>query len=518
MPPTTPTPSSAPPLAAVAVGAADAAGEADATPLGAAPEPSSRRHAVRVLPGQFEPTRHWYPRALNAQIHPLVAYFMNLSAERVFERYCHLNPHVDRAALESVLTNVPQHFRWAGCDLFHVTSEVGQRQMVLIETNSCPSGQKSMPLLNDAQEQGGYRTLIEQTFVPMLAGKRLPTGGLAVVYDKNLMGSSGYAAAMADAMGEPVFFVEHRRGDPDPPVRYSDGVMEVRESDGAWLPIRAAFRYVTQRPWDRVPLHTKTLILNPVLVCLAGGRNKMVAAKAYDLFNADLDGTGLAIRVPETMWDIDKQEVPLWVKRLGGHAVVKVPYSNAGQGVYTITNQRELDAFMDEPHDYTQFIVQSLVGNYHWSSRTRAGRLYHVGTVPNRKGEIFVADLRMMVHATDAGLRPIALYARRAATPLIPALPAAADSWEMLGTNLSIKRHDGGWDSDVDRLMLVDRKDFNQLGLGLDNLIEAYIQTVLATVAIDRMASTLLTQKGRFRMKLFQSLDADETLIQEILL
>jgi hypothetical protein len=33
---------------------------------------------------------------------------------------------------------------------------------------------------------------------------------------------------------------------------------------------------------------------------------------------------------------------------------VKVPYSNAGQGVYTITNEAELEAMMAEPEMYVQ--------------------------------------------------------------------------------------------------------------------------------------------------------------------
>ena len=51
----------------------------------------------------------------------------------------------------------------------------------------------------------------------------------------------------------------------------------------------------------------------------------------------------------------------------------------------------------------------------------------------------------------------------------------------------------------------------------LDDLIEAYIQTVLSTVAIDKMCKTLYNSKGRFRMKLFTSLNNDATLINEIM-
>ena len=112
--------------------------------------------------------------------------------------------------------------------------------------------------------------------------------------------------------------------------------------------VRAAYRYVTQRPWTRIPVLTRTLILNPVLACLAGGRNKMIASKAYEIFNGTLQGSGLGVRTPETIRDVRHNEIPLWVERFGGHAVVKIPYSNAGQGVYTITSREELDAFIGQ--------------------------------------------------------------------------------------------------------------------------------------------------------------------------
>jgi hypothetical protein len=86
----------------------------------------------------------------------------------------------------------------------------------------------------------------------------------------------------------------------------------------------------------------------------------------------------------------------------------------------------------------------------------------------------------------------------------------------MLGTNLSLKLSDGSWTTDSSRLILMDRKDFNQLGLGIDDLIDAYIQTVLAVIAIDRMSNRLLTGDGTFDYQLFQSLNPDNVLLQEI--
>jgi hypothetical protein len=202
---------------------------------------------------------------------------------------------------------------------------------------------------------------------------------------------------------------------------------------------------------------------------------------------------------------------------MGGFAVVKVPYANAGQGIYTITSPAELKAFMAMAPRYDRFVVQGLVGNSGWSSRSSEGNLYHVGTVPDRRGRIFVADLRMMVGAGPSGFYPVALYARRARKPLVKTLEEGEASWDMLGTNLSVQREDGSWDSESERLLLVDARDYNQLGLGLDNLIEGYLQTVMAMTAIDRMAAGLVTAKGVFRWKLFHSLTPDETLASEMI-
>jgi hypothetical protein len=473
-------------------------------------------YASAVAPESFEPRNHFYSRVLNAQIHPLVSFFLRMSNQRIVNRYCHLNPRVDPEHLTSVLAYTPKYFRWAGADLFCTTTAAGNRRLVVIETNSCPSGNKSMPIPSDDDEQAGYRKLIETAFMPLISKRKAASGGLAVLFDKNYMEASGYAAVIADLTGETVFLTPFPDGAEDPPARFADGLLEVRDEQGQWRPMRAAFRYVTQKPWNRIPIRTRTRVLNPVVTCLSGGRNKLVAMKAYDIYNAELEPSGLQIRTPQTIGDVTKEEVPIWVQRFGGHAVVKVPYSNAGQGVFTIVNQRELERFMEMEDPYDRYVVQSLIGNYVWSSVERAGRFYHVGTIPDRRGHIYVADLRVMVCGGQAGFRPLAVYARRSRKPLPAELDDGDASWDVLGTNLSERQPDGSWGASTDRLLLMDRRDFNTIGIGADDLIEAYIQTVLATIAIDKMTARLLTQKGSLRRGLFRSLDDDSTLLEEI--
>lgn len=469
-----------------------------------------------ITPHNFEAEKHFYPKALNSQLHAMVGHFFYLNHDRIIKRYHHLNPQVDPTVLQEILEYKCKHFMWGGSDLFYVTTEHGNRRMIVLETNSCPSGQKSMPPRTDSDEFRGYRYLLEQCFLPAMKKKRLPKGGLAVIYDKNYMENSGYAETLAELTGENVYLIPHF-DNYDHFIDFENGVMHVHTPNHGRVPIRAAFRYVTQKPWNRIPIETKTMIFNSTLVCLAGGRNKLVASKAYELFNSEIADSGLKIRVPETIREVSKLEIPLWIERFGGFAVIKNPYSNAGQGVYTITNSKELDAFMREEHNYDQFIVQSLIGHYDWSSQSHSGKYYHIGTIPNKKGNIYVADLRMMVYSGNNGFAPCAIYARKAKNPLCEDI-ANKDSWEILGTNLSIKKGENEWDSDTSRLMLMDRKDFNTLGIGSDDLIEAYIQTILSIVAIDKMAERLLNSKGQFRIKLFKSLNKDDSLINEILI
>lgn len=471
-----------------------------------------------IAPGNFEGSNHWYPKALNATIHPMVNFFLNLSKERIITRYCHLHPMVDRRKLLEILDYQCTYFLWGGADLINSTSAGGQRQMVIIENNSCPSGQKSMPLLDDNKEEGSYRLLIERTFLPLLKSRRalsVHKGKVAVLYDKNYMETSGYAAVLADVLDEQVLLVPYFDGVSNEHVKIDQDIIYIRH-DEDWIPLRAVFRYVTQKPWNRFPLNTKTRVLNPIVACLAGGRNKMVAAKAYDIYNTELAQYGLSINTPETIWDVQKAEIPLWVQKMGGQAVIKIPYSNAGQGVYTIINQRELDAFMELDIKYERFIVQSLIGNYNWSSKSSSGKFFHVGTIPTTKGATYVSDLRLMVSTTSEGIRPLCVYSRRAQVPLADTLTEGNASWDMLGTNLSIKEGENEWSADTNRLLLMDRRDFNRLGLGLDDLLEAYIQTVLSTIAIDKMCKQLYNSKGKFRMRLFKSLNNDQTLLKEI--
>jgi hypothetical protein len=122
---------------------------------------------------------------------------------------------------------------------------------------------------------------------------------------------------------------------------------------------------------------------------------------------------------------------------------------------------------------------------------------YHVGTIPDNKGRSFAFDLRLMMHATEEGMRPLAVYSRRSRFPLNTPLPEDMNSWEVYGTNLSVKGEDG-WTYADERLMLFDVRNFGQLGLGIDEMIKGFVQSIMGVYAIDQNARKTFGDKPSF--------------------
>ena len=114
-----------------------------------------------------------------------------------------------------------------------------------------------MPLRDEHDDLGGYRRLIERTLKPVVekhCANTFSEGHLAVVYDKNEMEAGGYAKVIADVFNENVLLVTlYEKDAADPAIQWRDGIMYARTDENKWLPVRCAFRYVTQRPWSRFP-------------------------------------------------------------------------------------------------------------------------------------------------------------------------------------------------------------------------------------------------------------------------
>ncbi|KRZ93196.1 Chromosome transmission fidelity protein 18 -like protein [Trichinella sp. T8] len=475
---------------------------------------------IEIIEPNHEATarEHFYPEVINAKLHPVVRELMNLSNEEIARRYCLQHPEVDHNVLLQIMKTSSKYYRWAGADLIRTVNLNGEERMAVIEMNSCPSGNKSVPFLDWGYQ--GYRRVMEHAFLPYLNDANLPAGGcLAVLYDveKQRKESYAYAMMLAQLTNETVYLVNVGFEPNLPPyMRWTvDGVCELEVSTGQWVVVRALFRYVTRKPWLKLPLISKTLVMNPVIACVAGGRNKLVAAKAYQRFNELHQASGLKIHVPYTVTDVTLEGIQEYAVKMNHQLVVKVPYSNCGVGVFTITCEAELQRFMETAHTYDKYIVQGIISHPAWRKSGCPNQLFHVGCRPSFDPDNrYVADLRFMVCAGPAGWMPVAIYCRRAAEPLTAHCPPGR-SWDILGTNLSTGA-DGTSGTDTSRLILVDDRNFGDMQLGLDQLVECYVQTVLAASAVDAQCQRLLPERSRFDLSLFLELDNDKSFISEV--
>jgi hypothetical protein len=118
----------------------------------------------------------------------------------------------------------------------------------------------------------------------------------------------------------------------------------------------------------------------------------------------------------------------------------------------------------------------------------------------------------MMVCSGPRGFTPLSAYARRAPEPL----GSNARASRRLRTNLSYKDPSGGWGNDTSRLIPLGEDQFGSLGLGLEDMVDAYIQTVLSVVAIEQMSESLVDGQGNFAVERFQALNGDLSLMREI--
>ncbi|CAG8646447.1 4156_t:CDS:2, partial [Ambispora gerdemannii] len=432
----------------------------------------------------------------------------------------------------------PKFLRWAGkdphfinilhgalhsepelpTDLFNDVDSSGKQHMIIIETNSTSAGLCQMPAVWSIDPMGIYKSVIESAFNDILEKADPLLGGLAVVHYTNVMESSGYAAALAEVAKEKVWLVTWKFDDPNPPLKWLHQILYIRDANGEWHSIRACFRMGMKTPWIVYPLITRTLVMNPVVTCLAGGRNKMMASRAYELFNEELSGSGLTVKYPKTLCNLKKAEIPTQIKQMGGHAVIKSPYSSVGSGVYTITNSKELQNFLDEKHHYDNFLLQSLVGNISWYKTLQPEQYYITGSNPGVFEDNYLIDFRMVLSGCKKGFRPVCVYARRARTPLVEDYRdlSALNSWDMLGITLTVPDSTGKLIKEIDRLIPLDKKTFDQAKIDIDDLVDAYVQSFLATIAIDKMSSRLIRDDKEFNYALFKEMNPDPMLLREI--
>jgi hypothetical protein len=455
-------------------------------------------HARLFNRGDVDPAEGYYPFIRQARAHPVVDEFFTCSQAELIERFCSLHPAASREALRSLLATRCSHFFWAGCDFFPVSDLPGGARMLLLESNSCPAGQKSMPSLRGDSLWRGYQRLHDVLLGLWTEATNLP---LAVLYDKNEQEARAYAASFADTTGRPALAVDTSAGAASEVLRIVDRKLQVLGPHG-WTPVIAALRYITHKPWLQLPVDCATPILNPISACLSGGRNKHLANLAYRRFNEAWSGRGLGISFPATRSGVPPGQVAEIVAQFGGRAVIKQPYSHAGEGVWPVVSEEAVAEWLASSSTRERYVVQQMIAETHRSvvRGIRGGTIY---------------DVRMLLANGADGFRPISIFARTARRPLSSPMLQASVRDELV-TNLSHRDETGRWAADASRVVPLDEEHFSSLGLDLDDLIDAYVQSVMAVVAIDDMATGFTRADGTFDLDRFHSLNDDEVLREEL--
>jgi hypothetical protein len=435
--------------------------------------------------------RHYYPKVGEQSLHPTAKRFFSLSMDDKVALYRRRHPLADPTALKRLISYQPKYSFWIGNDFFPIYHD-SRSELALLESNSCPSGNKSLPVTNTGYNN--YQFLIEKSFLPQLKKRKLPNGKLAVIYDTNPMENEYYAQTIARLTGEEVILYYRHPAEPHR-VIYRDEQLYLLHQ-GLPVPIRGVFRYLTQYPWKVFRAKTTTFVFNPIEVCLSGGRNKLMANRAYRNFNGIFGAQGLAINYPHTVSYPDKESLEKKIKETGYRGVIKIPYLNKGQGVFTICGSGDWQRYLRCTSDSLtkDYLFQNLLGN-ETCSTDRKKR--HRFTRPDHNGNQYIYDLRMMCCSTAAGIVPVSAYARRSRDPVNrKTADPDRDSWNLFGTNISVRNSDGSFGTDPDRLLSLSGEEFPLLQLDLVDLTDAYFQTVFSMVAIDQLAISLSGQKG----------------------
>ncbi len=347
-----------------------------------------------------------------------------------------------------------------------------------------------MPRLHGESPSGGYQRLIDTLF---------PTtghaGSLAVLYDKNPQEVRAYAATLAEMSGRAVHLVPIFSGAVDEVLKFTSGAMQVRGPEG-WVTITAALRYVTDQPWLSLPLRSTSVLLNPLSACLSGGRNKHLASVAYQRFTETWNDSHLAIRFPSTQSGLTTEQAAAAIASAGHRGIIKTPYGHAGEGVFPIVSADGLTRWLAEVDENRGWVVQELIAEDHLTAHAEYG------------GSARIYDLRLLVAAGSEGFRPIAGFARQARSELAFPLQQKAVR-DQLVTNLSYRDTRGEWATDTSRVVPLDETHFESLMLTLDDLVEAYVQSVMSVVAIDQLATSLSDDRDRFDLAAFHALNDD---------
>jgi hypothetical protein len=387
------------------------------------------------------------PVAQGASMAPELRECLHLSPEAIAELYAR-RESIDQGALVRLLRSGARHFRLSGVDLLRTIEAPG---FVVLEANSAPGFGYCTPG-RDAWELA-YRKAARLVVETVRAGGE---GAVALLTEDKLPCETlGYRHALAQAAGAevPVWGPADLRGAELTASRQ----LRVRGQI-----VAGGLRYLHTNPWELLPPDTAGVYINGTRVDLAGARDKVAAAHAFQKLN-DGRSAGLPrLSFPAT----HILRGPSMTAELPGDwagVVLKPPHLNSGAG---------LRFFSKIPSAWPASTVFPLVAQ----AMVRPSRSLLID------GRVY--DLRMVVGSDASGFFPIMAYARLARRPYDESLEGDALAMALI-TNISAAAADGSSRFEYERLLIPSTEGWRRLGLSQEDFAVAYVHSVLATLAID---------------------------------
>jgi hypothetical protein len=414
--------------------------------------------------------------------------FLSLSVEDIAKLYCEKFENIKFDELIKILKYKPEYFFSSGPDLMKVTHN-NEEKFCLIEVNSVATGCSGFPMKNNS-EYNPYERMIRDSFAYLCENIPEEIGVIAILSDADYREITAYSLKLAEVFQETIYLVHLEDIEKAKSYYRMDGEYLEILIDSKWTKIRAAVKYVQDQPWIKMPIFSKTFIWNNLLACLCGGRNKSMANLAYKDLEEILP-RGLKVEHPYTVSNLTKKEVLSLIKSRG-IGVVKGLYSNSGREIFFLMTDKDIKEFEETEFEYDNFIYQDLIGHPNWF-KNPLDRFCHVYDR--------VYDIRFVIAYCKEGFKTIAIHSRKARRPLNANFDEIDDFRSILLTNLAEK--EGG-----PRMILYDEEGVKLLGMDKYDLAECYVQSVLATIAVDSFCKKMV-KNGKFDFTSYSKFNPD---------
>lgn len=420
----------------------------------------------------------------------LLKQFTQLNQDDIIRLYCENHDNTDPKQIKDFLNYKPEVFLWSGIDFMKVKHK-NKDTVAIIELNSPPSGSCFYPAIDSTHDAD---LKLMEAFAENIANINKEDGVLAILFQNFPMEKEILAIHLSNITNEEVYLVNLRQREVDQNYCISNEYIEIFDGK-SWLNIRAAFLIIPDDIYLCLPFQTKTFLSNSALSFIAGGINKNTAASAFNKMNQDLPDY-LQIKYPFTTNNLTKEECINLTNERDGIGVAKGAYGYGGKEVFFLLSEENKKEFIDSNVASKSFVYQDLIGFPHWFSFERDERVYQIGTKDN-----FVCDFRFIIaYTVTEGFKFISMFSRKSMKSFDCAFEDVIRCpKEVLTTNLTSL-------PDVytetcyyhPKILQMNDENVDLTNLTLNDLVEFYVQAVLATIACDKNAIELRGKYGDY--------------------